>query len=103
MGDKKTNEPELTTTANEADGVTLVVVDREQLKLLRRLLEALPGSKGEEGHAELSWAVKKANEELQAIQHALQQTGGNITRAARLLGIHRTTLWRKLKRLREGK
>jgi len=103
MGDKKAIEPEAATTADEADGVAVVVVDREQLKLLRKLLEILPGNMGQKGQAEVSWAAKKANEELQAIQHALQQTGGNVTRAAKLLGIHRTTLWRKLKRLREGK
>ena len=30
------------------------------------------------------------------IQRALQQTGGNIAEAARLLGIHRTRIYRKL-------
>jgi PAS domain S-box-containing protein len=36
--------------------------------------------------------------EAQAIRTALQRNGGNRTRAARELGIHRTTLIRKLKR-----
>ena len=30
------------------------------------------------------------------IQRALQQTGGNIADAARLLGVHRTRIYRKL-------
>ncbi|ADC71503.1 two component, sigma54 specific, transcriptional regulator, Fis family [Thioalkalivibrio sp. K90mix] len=40
-------------------------------------------------------------EEQEAIQirQALEQTGGNRTQAARLLGIDRVSLWRKIKRL----
>jgi Nif-specific regulatory protein len=38
--------------------------------------------------------------ELWAIRHALAQTGHNITRAAKLLGIHRETLGLKLKHYR---
>ncbi|WP_019558133.1 sigma-54 dependent transcriptional regulator [Thioalkalivibrio sp. ALE12] len=40
-------------------------------------------------------------EEQEAVQirQALEQTGGNRTRAARLLGIDRVSLWRKIKRL----
>ena len=36
--------------------------------------------------------------ERELIEKALRRHGGNITEAARELGIHRTTLWRKLKR-----
>lgn len=33
------------------------------------------------------------------IERALKETGGNLGRAARILGIHRATLWRKRKRM----
>ncbi len=33
------------------------------------------------------------------IEAALSQAGGSVTKAARLLGVHRTTLWRRLKGL----
>ncbi len=36
--------------------------------------------------------------EREMIKEALRRSGGNITRAARELGIHRTTLWRKMKK-----
>jgi PAS domain S-box-containing protein len=45
-----------------------------------------------------SWRSHKANLEREAIQSALEQTGGNITKAAQVLQMHRTTLWRKIKR-----
>jgi DNA-binding NtrC family response regulator len=38
-----------------------------------------------------------ADDERAAIAAALEQTGGGVTRAAELLGMGRTTLWRKLK------
>jgi DNA-binding NtrC family response regulator len=38
----------------------------------------------------------------QAVLDALDRAGGNLTHAARELGIHRTTLWRKLKRLEQA-
>jgi DNA-binding NtrC family response regulator len=40
--------------------------------------------------------------ERQAIKHALQQTKGDRTEAALLLGIGRTTLYRKLKEYQLG-
>ncbi len=41
--------------------------------------------------------------EQEAIMKALEASGGNRTRAAEILGISRTTLWRKLKRMnRQG-
>jgi len=38
-----------------------------------------------------------AEDERQAIEHALEQANGSLTRAAELLGMGRTTLWRKLR------
>ncbi|MCX8076089.1 MAG: sigma 54-interacting transcriptional regulator, partial [Aquificaceae bacterium] len=38
-------------------------------------------------------------EEKERILKVLEQTGGNRSLAARMLGVHRTTLWRKLKEL----
>ncbi|MEY8336515.1 sigma 54-interacting transcriptional regulator [Lachnospiraceae bacterium 62-35] len=40
-------------------------------------------------------------DEKQAVLWALEECGGNQTQAARLLGIDRSTLWRKLKKYRE--
>jgi two-component system NtrC family response regulator len=42
-------------------------------------------------------ATQSANDERDAIVAALEQTDGAIARAAELLGMGRTTLWRKLK------
>jgi transcriptional regulator of acetoin/glycerol metabolism len=36
--------------------------------------------------------------EKRAIQRAMDQSEGNMAAAARLLGVDRTTLWRKLRR-----
>ncbi len=41
-------------------------------------------------------------EERERIKRVLEQVGGNKTLAARMLGVHRTTLWRKLKELGIG-
>ena len=38
--------------------------------------------------------------ERRAIERAMERSEGNVAAAARLLGIDRTTLWRKLKRVR---
>lgn len=42
--------------------------------------------------------LKLAEVEAQTIERALQKSDGNVAAAARLLGIDRTTLWRKLKK-----
>ena len=38
--------------------------------------------------------------EEEHIRHTLQKYGGNMTKAARELGIHRSTLWRKMRKMR---
>jgi len=88
--------------------VAVVVVNRQQLEQLRQLLDALPQQQQADGvaadaEASIPWPTRKAHHEFEAIQEALRRTGGNITRAATLLHMHRTTLWRKLKRYREEK
>ena len=53
---------------------------------------------GAEGGAEARYrATRSADDERDAIVAALEQTDGAITRAAELLGMSRTTLWRKVK------
>ncbi|WP_018150260.1 propionate catabolism operon regulatory protein PrpR [Leeia oryzae] len=47
-------------------------------------------------------AQHPAQDESQQIRSALQQTGGDQQAAARLLGISRTTLWRRMKQLDAG-
>jgi transcriptional regulator with PAS, ATPase and Fis domain len=37
------------------------------------------------------------NEEAERIKEVLRQTKGNKSLAAKILGMHRTTLWRKIK------
>jgi len=42
--------------------------------------------------------VSLADVEQQAIERAMERSSGNVSAAARLLGIDRTTLWRKMKK-----
>jgi transcriptional regulator with PAS, ATPase and Fis domain len=49
-------------------------------------------------HELTSLPARRARQEIEAIRAALEQTGGNISKAARSLSVHRTTLWRKIKR-----
>ena len=59
--------------------------------------EQFAPSASEEGLAPLH-EVRDAAERRQ-IQRAMEQTGGRVTAAARLLGVSRTTLWEKMQRL----
>jgi DNA-binding NtrC family response regulator len=45
-----------------------------------------------------STPIGRTVDEYQKIVSVLRRRGGNLTQTARELGIHRTTLWRKLKR-----
>ncbi len=84
---------------------------RELINVLERILNALDGdlidvadlpfagaspSAGSDAHGQLRRRL--ADEEQQAVEDALEQAGGNKAKAARLLGIHRTSLYKKLGR-----
>lgn len=62
------------------------------------LLQALYPQDLEEAPALLPPPHLPARTEEQSIRWALEECGGNRTKAARLLGIDRTTLWRKLQK-----
>lgn len=53
------------------------------------------------GEAAADLGVLRAEAELRAIQHAIAESGGQMGQAAKLLGISRTTLWKKLRAARE--
>jgi DNA-binding NtrC family response regulator len=59
--------------------------------------EQFAPSASEEGLAPLH-EVRDAAERRQILR-AMEQTGGRVTAAARLLGVSRTTLWEKMQRL----
>jgi DNA-binding NtrC family response regulator len=48
----------------------------------------------------LPWNLEEAEEIL--IGRALEETGGNVTEAARLLGVHRMRIYRTLARQKKG-
>ena len=56
---------------------------------------ATPGTPGHESRYR---ATGEADDELTAIRAVLEETGGALGRSAELLGMGRTTLWRKLRR-----
>ncbi|MFN3264869.1 MAG: helix-turn-helix domain-containing protein, partial [Aquificaceae bacterium] len=51
---------------------------------------------------EVEAAEGDRDEERERIKRILEQVGGNRSLAAKMLGMHRTTLWRKLKELGMG-
>jgi len=53
--------------------------------------------RGADGSEARYRAMRSTDDERDAIVAALEQTDGAIARAAELLGMGRTTLWRKLK------
>jgi DNA-binding NtrC family response regulator len=59
----------------------------------------LPGAPAETVPASARRSTRPANLETAAVRRAWQAATGNLTRAARLLGVHRATLYRSLKRL----
>ena len=71
----------------------------EQSSVITPLLLNLPGAGAPQAATSgASLAIKPSpDEELARINQALQQTGGNKSRAAQLLGIDRKTLYNKLK------
>lgn len=70
-------------------------VEARHLHLLKSMAAALPPAAAPAPrHADLPLSVEAAEEEL--IQRAMAQTNGNIAEAARLLGINRTRIYRKL-------
>lgn len=64
---------------------------------LSELPRTASSSAAEKSFATLSETRDEA--ERQQIERALRETGGHIIEAARLLGVSRTTLWEKMKRL----
>lgn len=70
-----------------------------RLILPKHLPPVLLSSKGKNQYEEVG-ELKKivAEAEINAIKEALKHTGGNRTEAARLLGIHRTSLYQKIDR-----
>jgi len=68
--------------------------------LPRHLIQQAPlsdSARGDETRGKGDWTLGEM--ETQAIRSALQRAGGNCAEAARKLGIHKTTLYRKMKKL----
>ncbi len=77
-----------------ADGGPITVAHLPP-KLLRRSVPAVPRPTREVVGAS---AAPPANDEKTALINALQQTGGNQSQAAALLGVSRVTVWHRMKR-----
>jgi DNA-binding NtrC family response regulator len=75
------------------------VIQARHLRFMSRAAPLLPpaaGARRPVSAAALPLNLAEAEEVL--IQRALQETGGNIADAARLLGVHRTRIYRNLAR-----
>jgi transcriptional regulator with PAS, ATPase and Fis domain len=75
-------------------------VEPRHLYLLKTPVADLPATEAVPRFGDLPLSVEAAEEEL--IQRALSRTNGNIAEAARLLGINRTRIYRKLASSRGG-
>jgi DNA-binding NtrC family response regulator len=73
------------------------VIQPEHLHLLQRTSSAAAETaRGGKSELVSTLPLNLAEAEDLLIQRALQETGGNIADAARLLGVHRTRIYRKL-------
>lgn len=74
---------------------------RELENLIERAVITCRGSviNPEDIHIEMDSMPFVKEEEIERIRQVLEQTGGNRSLAAKILGMHRTTLWRKMKEL----
>jgi DNA-binding NtrC family response regulator len=93
---------------SESDGdVSGERPDNNELQMLKvmnvtlsRAIEALERSKPSSIEPGTNFYEEVARFEVDLIQRALQQTGGNQAQAARLLGLNQTTLHGKIKHYR---
>ena len=82
---------------------TEVVELRAKVELLERLVTArLVAGSAPAGGERLATRRSLVKDEKAAISHALERAGGQMTEAARLLGMPRRTLYRKVKAHRLG-
>ena len=74
----------------------IITCEHLHLKPRRQSVAATTKPSGHEAASPAPLPLNLAVAEEQLIQRALQETGGNIAEAARLLGVHRTRIYRKL-------
>ncbi len=77
---------------------------RELENIVERAVITCRGSliNPEDLQIELENSQREQEKEREKIKRVLEEVGGNKSLAARMLGMHRTTLWRKLKELGMG-
>ncbi|SFM86192.1 sigma-54 interaction domain-containing protein [Thermodesulforhabdus norvegica] len=77
----------------------LCILTRERVISAQDVMREL-GSGADEDSEPRVFSFQQAVEEFEKklIKQALHQSGGNLEKAAHCLGMHRTTLWRKLKK-----